>query len=152
MKYLANTDLKIASLDAVLHRCERPKSFAQLKALGITTVIKIGWGVHEAVNDDQYEHENPDHFGIVVHTLRCDDIFAPSDSEVSQFLDLVKAAPGKVAVHCKFGKDRTGFMCAVYRMVVQGWSYEAAKEELYDMGFHKFPYLFWLMTLKKYRR
>jgi len=44
-----------------------------------------------------------------------------------------------VLVHCLHGADRTGTMCAVYRMVVEGWSKEDAIKELTEggYGFHE---------------
>jgi hypothetical protein len=40
-----------------------------------------------------------------------------------------------VLVHCHFGSDRTGTMCAVYRVAVQGWSKEEAIAEMTQGGF-----------------
>jgi protein tyrosine/serine phosphatase len=46
---------------------------------------------------------------------------------------------GPVVFHCQHGADRTGVVCAMYRMVEQGWTREAAIRELRDggYGFHK---------------
>ena len=43
-----------------------------------------------------------------------------------------------VFVHCQYGADRTGTMCAAYRIAVQGWTKEEAIEEMTqgDFGFH----------------
>jgi len=61
----------------------------------------------------------------------------PEDEDVLEFL---KAATDPVNqpvfVCCHWGADRTGMMVAVYRMVVQGWTREAALREMYDMGYH----------------
>lgn len=50
-----------------------------------------------------------------------------------------------VFIHCKDGKDRTGMVMALYRIHVQGWSPQAAYEEMIEIGFWK-P----LIMLKKY--
>ncbi len=44
-----------------------------------------------------------------------------------------------VLVHCQHGADRTGTMCALYRMVVQGWTKEEALREMREggYGFHE---------------
>ena len=44
-----------------------------------------------------------------------------------------------VFVHCQHGSDRTGTMCAVYRIVVEGWSKDDAIAELIggDFGYHE---------------
>ena len=38
-------------------------------------------------------------------------------------------------VHCWHGADRTGMMCAVYRLAVEGWTKEEAIEELTEGGY-----------------
>jgi protein tyrosine/serine phosphatase len=44
-----------------------------------------------------------------------------------------------VFVHCHHGSDRTGTMCAAYRIVVQGWSKDAAIREMTDGGYGFHP-------------
>ncbi len=43
---------------------------------------------------------------------------------------------GSVYVHCLKGVDRTGLVCAAYRILIQKWTVEAATTEMYNMGFH----------------
>jgi protein-tyrosine phosphatase len=40
-----------------------------------------------------------------------------------------------ILVHCQHGSDRTGMMCAMYRIVLQGWTEEAAIKEMIDRGY-----------------
>jgi tyrosine-protein phosphatase SIW14 len=64
----------------------------------------------------------------------------PEDKEIVRFLKIVTDANRTpVFVHCRHGADRTGTMCAVYRIVVQGWSKDKAIEEMTEggFGFHK---------------
>ena len=42
---------------------------------------------------------------------------------------------GPFLVHCQHGADRTGLLIASYRIVIQGWSKEAALEELRSGGY-----------------
>ena len=55
------------------------------------------------------------------------------------FVQFLKAAtdPDKtpVFVHCQRGSDRTGTMCAAYRIVVQGWPRQQALDEMTRGGF-----------------
>jgi protein-tyrosine phosphatase len=41
-----------------------------------------------------------------------------------------------VFVHCRYGDDRTGMMIAAYRMAVEGWTPEEARQEMEKFGFH----------------
>jgi len=62
--------------------------------------------------------------------------FLPEEKQVVKFLTIVtdpKRTP--VLVHCRDGAYRTGSMCAVYRIVVQGWTKEDAIKEMTDGGF-----------------
>ena len=134
-----------------LFRGSRPESFQDLCEEGISLVINLQSGAHEFFKDDKYEFESAAEFGIIELNLKCGDVFAPSAEEVSDFLDAINSHSGKAYVHCLHGKDRTGFMCAIYRMKVQGWTFEESIKEMFDLGFHKVPYIFWLKELKKYK-
>jgi len=64
----------------------------------------------------------------------------PERHEVVRFLRIVadpKRTP--VLVHCQHGADRTGTLCAMYRVAVQGWTKEEAVREmtLGGFGFHE---------------
>ena len=67
--------------------------------------------------------------------------FFPKEEQVIKFLQIVtdsQRAP--ILVHCQHGADRTGIMCVVYRIAVQGWTKEKALEEMIEggFGFHGF--------------
>ena len=42
---------------------------------------------------------------------------------------------GAVLVHCYHGADRTGLVVAMYRVIYQGWSLDAARSEMIDGGY-----------------
>jgi protein tyrosine phosphatase (PTP) superfamily phosphohydrolase (DUF442 family) len=70
----------------------------------------------------------------------------PRDKDVIRFIQIVsKRENGPFFVHCQHGADRTGTMCAVYRVAFQGWNKNEAIEEVTKggFGFHKI----WNMTL-----
>jgi protein tyrosine/serine phosphatase len=60
----------------------------------------------------------------------------PEEKEAVKFLKTV-TDPEKtpVLVHCLHGSDRTGAMCAIYRIAVQGWSRDDAITEMTEGGF-----------------
>ena len=59
--------------------------------------------------------------------------------EIIRFLQIV-SNPRRTPqlVHCQHGADRTGTMCVVYRVLIQGWSLDDALTEMKegDYGFH----------------
>jgi protein tyrosine/serine phosphatase len=62
------------------------------------------------------------------------------NEKIRQFLKTVgeAAAAGPVFIHCRQGRDRTGLEVAMYRIMVQGWTREAAIKELRDLGYNRF--------------
>lgn len=50
-------------------------------------------------------------------------------------LSAIAVSPGPVLVHCWHGADRTGMVVALYRMLEQGWTREAAIEEMLEGGY-----------------
>ncbi|MCP4369159.1 MAG: dual specificity protein phosphatase family protein [Deltaproteobacteria bacterium] len=49
--------------------------------------------------------------------------------------DSYKIETGISLVRCQHGADRTGTMCALYRVAVQGWTKEEAIREMTEGGF-----------------
>lgn len=60
----------------------------------------------------------------------------PEREDVVRFLKIV-TDPNQtpVLLHCQHGADRTGTLCAMYRIVVQGWTKEEAIREMREGGF-----------------
>lgn len=50
-------------------------------------------------------------------------------------MKLIKTSPKPLLVHCQHGSDRTGAVIALYRIVFQNWTKQAAIRELKDGGF-----------------
>lgn len=132
-----------------LYRGPRPKSFADLHKQGFDMCITLQSGVFEEIHDDEFESQLGLDFGIKHVSIPCSDFGAPQPHEVEKFLRALNYG-SKIYVHCLHGKDRTGFMCAVYRMRHCRWTYAQAKSEMFARGFHKFWYWYWLKDLKKW--
>ena len=71
----------------------------------------------------------------------------PSNAQIVQFLDLVRANPqAKIFVHCQRGADRTGTMIAAYRIAVEHEAVPDAVSEMYRFHYDHF----WLPQLERY--
>ena len=116
-----------------LYRCAQPTGVGMRNArkLGIRTVVSL-----RAFHSDREE--------IGKTALGYQHLFLktwhPEEEDVLRFLKIVtdpKQVP--VLLHCQHGADRTGMMCAIYRIVVQGWTKEEAVREMTsgDFGFHE---------------
>ena len=116
-----------------LYRSAQPtaEGMQELKKMGVKTVVNL-----------RSFHSDRDEIGET--GLGYEHIYMKSwnaeDEEVVRFLQIV-SDPGRtpVLVHCKRGADRTGAMCAIYRIAVQGWDTEEAIKEMKEggFGFHK---------------
>ena len=118
-----------------LYRGAQPSAegMRQLEKLGIKTVINLRFILSDR---DRIEGTGLDYEHINMTTLYM------TDTNVVRFLKIVtdrNRTP--VFVHCRQGIDRTGTMCALYRIFVQGWSKDEAIEEMTKGGFaHRRPY------------
>jgi hypothetical protein len=102
-----------------------------LKEMGVRTIIDFRThGEGEGLAQD------PD-----VHYVRMP--FSATDAPPQEIVDrflVIVTDPDRLPVffHCRYGKDRTGAMAALYRIRVQGWEPEKAVREMKYFGFRTF--------------
>ena len=102
-----------------------------LENLGIKTVINL-----RSFNSDRSELKGTKLQRAHIYMKA----WHPEHKEVLTFLRIATDANRTpVLVHCQHGADRTGTMCAVYRIVVQGWTKEEALREMQDGGYGYHP-------------
>jgi len=112
-----------------LYRGAQPsgEGMRQLKKFGIKTIINLRsfHSDRDEIGDTGLSYEH-----IYMKTWHAE------DEEVVRFLKIV-TDPNRtpVFVHCQRGADRTGTMCAIYRIAVQGWSKDEAIEDMTKGGF-----------------
>ncbi len=104
-----------------------PEAMTSLKTLGIETIVNL-----------RSFHSDRDDIGDA--GLAYEHIYMkawhPEEEEAVRFLQIAtnpRRTP--VLVHCQHGADRTGTMCALYRIAVQGWTKEEAIREMTQGGF-----------------
>lgn len=109
--------------------------FDILKENSIRTIISLRG------NDDLTATEKTiaENKGIRFINIPLSVLREPNPEEVELFLESVlKKENQPVYVHCTSGRDRTGAMIALYRVVVYGWGPKEAYEEAKSLGF--WPY------------
>jgi protein tyrosine phosphatase (PTP) superfamily phosphohydrolase (DUF442 family) len=123
-----------------LYRGAQPtaEGMAHLKAMGFKTVINLrAW------------HSDQDRVaGTGLKSVRFEtEPWRGDEEDVVRFLKVVADTNNLPAfVHCERGADRTGMMCAMYRIVVCGWTKQAAIAEMKDGGFGFSPVWHELVT------
>ena len=112
-----------------LYRGAQPtaEGMRELKKMGVKTVLNLR-ALHsdrDELGDTELAYEHID--------------MKPWHAESEDVIKFLKIASDKaktpVFVHCQHGADRTGTMCAIYRVVVQGWSKDDAIREMKEGGY-----------------
>jgi len=115
--------------------CPDEDEVHELKRLGIKTVIDF-----RTSEDDDYT-EALNRIGIERIRIPISAGDTPTDEQISRFLAVVTDPLKRpVLFHCRYGRDRTGAFCAIYRMECEGWSSREAVEEMRFFGFRAFFY------------
>ena len=112
-----------------LYRGAQPtaEGFRQLKAMGVKTVINLRpfYNDREKIAGMDLAYEE-----IPMNAWHAE------DEDVVRFLKLVAdRSRAPFFVHCEHGADRTGLLCAVYRIAIQGWTKDEAIAEMTQGGF-----------------
>jgi protein tyrosine phosphatase (PTP) superfamily phosphohydrolase (DUF442 family) len=116
-----------------LYRGAQPEAygFKELRKMGIKTVVSL-----RAFHSDG---NLPADAGLAYEQISCK-TWHPELEDIVKFLTIVTDKTKQpVFVHCQHGADRTGTMCAVYRIVVEGWTKEQAIKEMTEGGFGFHP-------------
>lgn len=133
---------------------ENMLAWNDLQIAGVKTILNLERGYfeffHGQMNDEVVKASI--HKLTPLH-LQLGDVCPPSRAELYTALNLVNAAikNGGVYIHCLHGVDRTGLVCAMVRRYWNKWTIDECIKEMYDKGFHKFPYesLGWVERLKE---
>jgi protein tyrosine phosphatase (PTP) superfamily phosphohydrolase (DUF442 family) len=110
------------------------KSLEKIASSGINTIVDL------RMDGDGSEHEAKTAQSLGMHYLHIPMGFnQPSDEQIHTFLKTVlDPNSGAVFVHCRQGADRTGTLCAIYRRLVDGISYDEAYHEMRKHHFKPF--------------
>ena len=112
-----------------LYRGAQPdaKGMAELKKMGVKTVVNL-----RSFHSDTDEARG---LGLTLQRLH----MKPWHSEEEDVVAFLKIAADTnnypIFVHCMRGADRTGLVCAMYRVVYCGWTKPEAIREMKEGGF-----------------
>lgn len=124
LKHLANA----YKVDSKVFRSAQPNpsGFKEARGYGITEVLNL----REYHNDENLAKN----LGLVLHHIRIH-TEAINEEEVIQALRIIRHAKGPILIHCWHGSDRTGAICAMYRIIFDKWTKEEAIKEMVNGGF-----------------
>ena len=112
-----------------LYRSAQPtaEGMKELKSMGVKTVLNLRAG-H---SDEDLAGQT----GLAIERLKLK-TWSVDDEAVAQALRVMTdKSRAPLLVHCQHGADRTGVMCAAYRVVVQNWDKEEAIREMTEGGY-----------------
>jgi protein tyrosine/serine phosphatase len=119
-------------VSAGLYRGAQPTAagFQRLHDMGIRTIVNVRGGDidRHAMGDLPFDYRQ-----------RPMSPWSPCDDDVLWFLKIATDADTPpVFLHCQHGADRSGYLVAMYRVVVEGWDRQRAIDEMtaHGMGFH----------------
>ena len=125
-----------AKVSSTMWRGAQPsdKSLEKLAQGGIKTVIDL------RMDGDGIEHESQTVNTLGLHYVHIPMGFMkPTPDKILSFLKIVTAPENQpVFVHCRQGADRTGTLCAIYRRLVQNWTFEECWVEMRTHHFKPF--------------
>jgi protein tyrosine/serine phosphatase len=113
----------------MLYRSGQPTAagMKRLEQLGIKTVVNL-----RSFHSDKDKLRGTKLVGEAIPMKA----WHADDAEAVRFLRIAEnPARAPILVHCEHGADRTGMMIAIYRIVVQGWTKDAAIREMVDGGY-----------------
>ena len=120
-------------ITADLYRSGQPdvEGFHHLQTLGITAVLSV----RQTVNDTSLAAGTR----LTLHRvpMKSRHVAEKSGAKVVAAMQALQQglARGPTLIHCHHGSDRTGLIAALYRILYQGWSREAAIQELIAGGY-----------------
>ena len=128
-------DANLYHVDNLLYRSEQlvADDVATVKELGIKSVVNLRFFDRDD-NEDILMGQSIHLLNRPLLTWR----IKPEDIAVVLYTIKQQQQNGAVLVHCYHGADRTGLIVGMYRIIYQGWSIEAAKNEMQhgDYGYH----------------
>lgn len=114
-----------------VYRSDQPsyKDFLALEKYGIKEVLNL----RSRHNDNDEARDT----AITLHRLRTK-ASQMQLSDLTEALRIIRNRKGPILIHCWHGSDRTGAICAMYRIVFQGVSKQQAIDEMVEgiFGFH----------------
>lgn len=116
------------------------------------TLLNLESGWYERLNPGVLKaHELASELGMVQLRLPMSPLKPPSLAQVVEAYEMMNSldVPRPLLVHCREGVDRTGVVCAYYRVVAEGWSPADAMQEMLSLGFHRWRYLYWLPQIRR---
>lgn len=112
-----------------IYRSAQPTAagLRQLQALGVQRTLSL--------RHDPDEESLAAGLGMTLLHIRMSAWYIRDQEVIAALKLLLDARQAPILIHCRHGADRTGVVCAAYRIVCQNWSTGDAIAEMVEGGF-----------------
>ncbi len=118
----------------------------ELSGMGIRTVLSLEDNPAVVAEEDR----SCQSLNINFVNIPLSEIAPPSPSALKQAVSVIQQyRDGGIYIHCRRGVDRTGYVIASFRMLVDRYELDTAYKECCDHGHSKLIYFFWKNSLKR---
>jgi hypothetical protein len=120
--------------------------------LGVRTIVDLEIMPYNTGPEDSHvatANKDPGAPEMNIVHYHMEAIFEPGDDDIDRILAVLKQAEEKqeaAYVHCALGRDRTGLIIALHRVLNDGWKAQDAYEEWYQHGFDQSWFTRWEFT------
>lgn len=131
---------RFRQVDTGVYRGSQPENLADYKMLkdkGIKTIINFRTWAASVAREERISRTMGFYFESFPMSAIWGVLFNIDRDTVRDALyTMADPVMQPVFIHCLEGKDRTGMMAGLYRVHVQGWSFEEAYQEALSLGFN----------------
>ncbi len=122
-------------LDQDVYRSGQPskKEFQLLEKHGVKSILNL-----REYHCDEKKAKNTK-LTLIRYPVAAGEV---TEEDLLNCLTIINRSPKPILIHCWHGSDRTGVICAAYRIAVQGWKVDDAIKEFKkpELGYHAFWY------------
>jgi protein tyrosine/serine phosphatase len=142
-KILGRHPLILKVDDRGLFRGPNPGAFLEiLQGMGITKIINLQEGWWDMLDFKNYDVDirAREHNMLVIHEPMRNFSFV-KEAQVDRILKEIRGSldqKQKIYIHCRRGKDRTGLICGLWRVLEHGLSIDEAIDEWRSLGHSRF--------------
>ncbi len=117
----------------------------ELSGMGIGTVLSLEDNPSVVAEEEKACRSH----NINFVNIPLSEVAPPSPHALKQAVSVIQKYRDRgIYVHCRRGVDRTGYVIASFRMLVENCKFDTAYKECCDHGHSKLIYFFWKNSLK----
>jgi hypothetical protein len=147
----SNEEHRPEKVSASIYRGPHPQEFDlyELSGMGIRTVLSLENNPTVVAEEESVCHS----LDLNFVNIPLSELAPPSPGDLNRAVRVIQQNRGHgVYIHCRRGIDRTGYVIASFRMLVEKYTFDAAYMECCDHGHSPLFYFLWKHALKEISR